>query len=61
LRSARRRWAAWACRVRRSSSSAAWAAVSAAPVVAVWASTLLILSRVDHAFINVFETPKKAV
>jgi len=35
--------------------------LSSAVLVAVWASTLLILSRIDHAFINVFQTAKKAV
>jgi len=35
--------------------------LSSAVLVAVWASTLLILSRVDHAFVNVFQTVKKAV
>ena len=35
--------------------------LTSAVLVAVWASTLLILSRVDHAFVNVFQTAKKAV
>jgi hypothetical protein len=35
--------------------------LTSAVLVAVWASTLLILSRVDHAFGNVFDPAKKAV
>lgn len=33
--------------------------LTSAVLVAVWASTLLILSRVDHAFVNCFEMAKR--
>ncbi len=36
------------------------ALVRSAALLVVWASTAVILARVDHAFVNVFETATRA-